>query len=56
MKKSSSLDGQLMDTLKRLEAELAVPDMCREPGISAATVYEWRAKFGCMYTYRSWSA
>lgn len=27
---------------------LAVPDVCREHGISVPTFYEWRAKFGGM--------
>lgn len=30
------------------EAGLAVPELCRELGISAATFYKWRAKFGGM--------
>jgi putative transposase len=37
-----------MDALKRAEAGLAVPDVCRELGISSATFYKWRAKFGGM--------
>jgi putative transposase len=37
-----------MDALKRVEAGLSVPDVCRELGISSATVYKWRAKFGGM--------
>jgi putative transposase len=39
-----------MDTLKRAEGGLAVPDLCRELGISSATFYKWRAKFGGMDT------
>ena len=39
-----------MDTLKRAEAGLAVPNLCRELGISSATFYKWRAKFGGMDT------
>ena len=37
-----------MDTLKRVDAGLAVPDVCRELGISSATFYKWRAKYGGM--------
>ena len=37
-----------MDALKRVEAGLTVPDVCRELGISVATFYKWRAKFGGM--------
>ena len=37
-----------MDALKRVEAGFAVPDICRELGISTATFYKWRAKYGGM--------
>ncbi|QPQ85273.1 transposase [Burkholderia gladioli] len=37
-----------MDALKRVEAGLAVPDLCRELGISTATFYKWRSKYGGM--------
>ena len=50
MKRSKFTDSQIMDTLKRAEAGLAVPDLCRELGISSATFYKWRAKFGGMDT------
>jgi len=50
MKKSRFTDSQIMDALKRVEAGLAVPDLCRELGISAATFYKWRARFGGMDT------
>jgi len=46
MKKSRFTDSQIMDALKRAEAGLAVPEVCRELGISSATFYKWRAKFG----------
>ena len=49
MKKSRFTDSQIMDVLKRAEAGLAVPELCRELGISSATFYKWRAKFGGMY-------
>ena len=48
MKKSRFTDSQIMEALKRAEAGLAVPDVCRELGISVATFYKWRAKFGGM--------
>jgi len=48
MKKSRYTDSQIIDTLKRAEAGLAVPDLCRELGISSATFYKWRAKYGGM--------
>jgi len=48
MKKSRYTDSQIIDTLKRAEAGLAVPDLCRELGISSATLYKWRARYGGM--------
>lgn len=48
MKKSRYTDSQIMDALKRVEAGIAVPDLCRELGISSATFYKWRAKYGGM--------
>jgi putative transposase len=37
-----------MDALKRVEAGFTVPDICRDLGISTATFYKWRAKYGGM--------
>ena len=45
MKKSRFTDSQILDAIKRAEAGLAVPDLCRELGISTATFYKWRAKY-----------
>ena len=50
MKKSRFTDSQIMAALKRVEAGLSVPEICRELGISSATFYKWRAKFGGMDT------
>ena len=50
MKKSRFSDSQIMDALKRVQAGSSVPDICRELGISVATFYKWRAKFGGMDT------
>lgn len=50
MKKSRFMDSQIMEALKRAEAGLAVPELCRELGISSATFYKWRARFGGMDT------
>ena len=38
MKKSKFSDSQIMQALKRVEAGLPVPDLCREIGISTATL------------------
>ena len=48
MKKSRFTDSQIIDALKRAEADLTVPELCRELGISSAMFYKWRAKFGGM--------
>ena len=48
MKKSKFTDSQIMEALKRVEAGISVPEICRELGISSATFYKWRTKFGGM--------
>ena len=48
MKKSRFTDSQIMAVLKQAEGGTPVPDLCREHGISSATFYKWRAKFGGM--------
>lgn len=48
MKKSRFTDSQILDAIKRVEAGVTVPEMCRELGISSATFYKWRAKYGGM--------
>jgi putative transposase len=48
MRKASFTDSQIMAVLKRAEAGEAVPALCRETGVSTATFYKWRAKFGGM--------
>lgn len=48
--KSRFMDGQIMDALKRAESGPAVSEVCRELGISSASIYKWRAEFGGMDT------
>ena len=48
MKRSKFTDSQVMEALKRAEAGVAVPEICRELCISSATFYKWRAKYGGM--------
>lgn len=50
MKKSKFSDSQIMAVLKQAEAGTPVPALCREHGISSATFYKWRAKYGGMDT------
>jgi len=46
MKKSTFTDREIMAAVKRVEAGMPIPEICRELGISTATFYNWRAKFG----------
>ena len=48
MKKSRFTDSQILTVLKQAEAGTAVPQLFREHGISSATFYKWRSKFGGM--------
>lgn len=48
MKKSKFSDNQVLSIIKQSDAGTPVPELCREHGISAATFYKWRAKFGGM--------
>ncbi len=48
MKRSRFTDSQILAVLKQAEAGTAVPELCREHGISTATFYKWRSKFGGM--------
>jgi putative transposase len=48
MRKSWFTDSQIMAVLKRAEASVAIPELCREVGVSTATFYKQRAKFGGM--------
>ncbi len=48
MKRSRFTDSQILAVLKQAEAGKTVPDLCREHGISNATFYKWRAKYGGM--------
>lgn len=48
MKISRFTDSQIMQILKQAEAGIAAPELCREHGMSSATFYKWRAKYGGM--------
>jgi len=39
-------DEQIIGVLKEQEAGAATADVCRRHGISGATFYKWKAKFG----------
>lgn len=48
MKKNKFSETQILDALKKHEAGVKVSDICREIGISEATFYNWRSKYGGM--------
>ena len=48
MKKSRYTDSQIVAILKQAEAGTPVPELCREHGMSSATFYKWRSKYGGM--------
>ena len=48
MKNGRFSDSQIMGILKQAESGVPVSELCREHGISRASFYKWRAKFGGM--------
>jgi putative transposase len=46
MKRSRFSEEQIIAILKEQEAGLATAEVCRRHGISSATFYKWKAKFG----------
>jgi putative transposase len=41
-------ETQIVSAIKKQESGVAVKDICREFGISDATFYNWKAKYGGM--------
>ena len=48
MKQSKYSDAQIMSILKQAERGVPVTELCREHGMSNASFYKWRSKFGGM--------
>jgi putative transposase len=48
MKRSRYSDSQIISILKQAEAGTPATELCREHGMSDATFYKWRSKFGGM--------
>ena len=48
MKTSRFSETQILGILKQAEGDLPVPELCRQHGMSDASFYKWRAKYGDM--------
>jgi len=48
MRKSRFSENQIVGILKEVEAGRQVKEVCREHGISDATYYQWKSKYGGM--------
>ena len=48
MKKSRFTEAQIMGILRQAEGGVPVSELCREHGMSNASFYKWRSKYGGM--------
>ena len=48
MKRSRFSEAQITGILKEHQAGMSAPDLCRKHGISDATFYKWRSRYGGM--------
>ena len=48
MKRVRFTEDQIIGILKEHEAGVGVADLCRKHGVSSASLYKWKAKYGGM--------
>jgi putative transposase len=48
MKTTRFTESQIIAVLKQSDAGLPIKDICRQAGISQATYYQWKSKYGGM--------
>ena len=48
MKKAKFTESQIVAAIKKQESGIPTKEICRELGISEATFYNWKAKYGGM--------
>jgi putative transposase len=48
MKKARFTESQIVASIKKQESGISTKEICRELGISEATFYNWKAKYGGM--------
>lgn len=53
MKKSRHSEEQIIGVLKQMEAGRKVGELAREAGVSEATLYTWKSKYGGCGSWRT---
>jgi len=48
MKTKRYSTGQIISILKEADSDMPVKELCRKHGVSDATIYNWKSKYGSM--------